>query len=108
MKFFETHDLLICPAASVAPLPVEQRFVEENDGKPYETYIDWFSIAFALTMTACPTISVPCGLTAHGLPAGMQMMGKPRGEAALLRAARRFEQALGISRQLPINPKSEI
>jgi len=105
--FFETHDLLICPAASIAPFPVEQRYVKEIDGKPCETYIDWFSITFALTMTACPTISVPCGFTADGLPVGVQIVGKPRGEAALLRAARRFEQAVGISRQLPINPRTK-
>jgi amidase len=105
IAFFETHDFLICPAASIAPFPVDQRYVTEIDGKPCETYIDWFSITFALTMTACPIISVPCGFTSEGLPVGIQIMGKPRGEAALLRAAKRFEQAVGISTQLPITPR---
>ena len=106
--FFETHDFLICPAASIAPFPVDQRYVAEIDGKPCETYIDWFSITFALTMTACPTISVPCGFTSEGLPVGVQIMGKPRGEAALLRTAKRFEQAVGISTQLPITPREGV
>ncbi len=106
--FFETHDFLICPAASIAPFPVDQRYVKEIDGKPCETYIDWFSITFALTMTACPTISVPCGFTSGGLPIGIQIMGKPRGEASLLRVAKRFEQAVGISIQLPITPRDGI
>ena len=105
IAFFETHDFLICPAASIAPFPVEQRYVTEIDGNPCETYIDWFSITFALTMTACPTISVPCGFTSKGLPVGVQIMGKPRGEASLLRVAKRFEQAVGISAQLPIDPR---
>ena len=105
MAFFETHDVLVCPAASIAPFPVEQRYVEEIDGKPCETYIDWFSITFALTMTACPTISVPCGFTSDGLPVGVQLVGRPRGEAALLRAAKHFETAAGIAPQLPINPQ---
>lgn len=105
ITFFETHDFLICPAASIAPFPIEQRYVTEIDGKPCETYIDWFSITFALTMTACPTVSVPCGFTAEGLPVGVQIMGKPRGEAALLRFAKHFEQAIGISSQLPITPR---
>lgn len=107
MAFFETHDVLICPAASIAPFPVEQRYVEEIDGKPCETYIDWFSITFALTMTACPTMSVPCGFTADGLPVGVQLVGRPRGEAALLRAAKHFEEAAGIAPQLPINPRTK-
>ena len=108
LVFFETHDFLICPAASIAPFSVDQRYVTEIDGKPCETYIDWFSITFALTMTACPTISVPCGFTSEGLPVGVQIMGKPRGEAALLVAAKRFEQAIGISAQLPILPKKDL
>lgn len=107
VKFFGSHDLLICPAASIAPFPVDMRYIKEINGKPFETYIDWFAITFALSMTACPTISVPCGFTKAGLPVGVQIMGKPRGEAALLRAARRFEQAVGISNQLPINPRKK-
>ena len=107
LLFFETHDFLICPAASIAPFPVDQRYVTEIDGKPCETYIDWFSITFALTMTACPTISVPCGFTSEGLPVGIQIMGKPRGEGELLLVAKRFEQAIGISAQLPILPKKD-
>ena len=105
MKFFETHDFLICPAASIAPFPIEQRYVTEIDGKVCETYIDWFSITFALTLTACPTMSVPCGFTSKGLPVGVQIMGKPRGEAALLGAAKLFEEATGISNQVPIDPR---
>ena len=103
--FFETHDLLICPAASITPFPVETPFVTEIDGKPCETYIDWFAITFALTMTACPVLSLPCGFTEAGMPVGLQIMGKPRGEAALLRAALRFEECLGCAGQLPIDPR---
>ena len=108
LAFFETHDFLICPAASIAPFSVDQRYVTEIDGKPCETYIDWFSITFALTMTSCPTISVPCGFTSEGLPVGIQIMGKPRGEAALLLVAKQFEQAIGIAAQLPIAPRKGI
>jgi aspartyl-tRNA(Asn)/glutamyl-tRNA(Gln) amidotransferase subunit A len=40
-----------------------------------------------------PTISVPCGFTAQGLPIGMQMTGPPWGEAIVLRLALAYEQA---------------
>ena len=105
VAFFRTHDLLVCPAASIPPFPVEQRYVTEIDGRPCETYIDWFAITFALTMTSCPVLSLPCGFTADGLPVGMQIVGKPRGEAELLRVAHRLEEALGVSKQLPIDPR---
>jgi len=104
--FFETHDLLICPSASIPAFPVEQRYVTEIDGKPCDTYIDWFAITFALTMTSCPVISLPCGFTQDGLPIGLQLVGKPRGEADLLRAAKWIEDLFGLAPKLPIDPRT--
>lgn len=103
--FFESHDLLICPTASIPAFPVEQRYVTEIDGQKCETYIDWFAITFALTMTSCPVISIPCGFTAEGLPVGLQIVGKPRGETALLRAAHWIEALFDIAHKLPIDPR---
>ena len=102
--FFETHDLLVCPTASIPAFPVEQRYITEIDGQSCETYIDWFAITFILTLTACPILSIPCGFTDQGLPVGLQLVGKPRGEAALLRAAAWIEQEFGLASQLPIDP----
>ena len=106
VEFFETHDFLICPAASIPPFPVEQAYITEIDGKPCETYIDWFAITFALTMTSCPVLSLPCGFADDGLPVGLQIVGKPRGEAALLNFASKLEEIYGVAAQLPIDPKS--
>ena len=106
VDFFKSHDLLICPSASIPAFPVELNYVTEIDGKPCETYIDWFSITFALTMTSCPVISIPCGFTQDGLPVGLQVVGKPRGEANLLRAAKWIEAAFDISGSLPIDPRN--
>jgi len=102
--FFESHDFLLCPAASIAPFPVEQRYVEEIDGTPCETYIDWFAITFALTMTSCPVVSLPCGFTESGLPVGLQIVGRARGEAELLSFARDLETALDLTPNPPIDP----
>ena len=104
-EFFESHDLLICPSASIPPFPVELRYVEEIDGQACETYIDWFAITFALTMTSCPVISLPCGFTADGLPVGLQVVGPPRDEAGLLTAAKWMEALFGVAASLPINPR---
>ena len=103
--FFKTHDALICPSASIPAFPIELRYVTEIDGEACETYIDWFAITFALTMTSCPIISIPCGLTEDGLPVGLQIVGKPRGETALLRIAKWMEDLFGMANKLPIDPK---
>jgi len=60
-NFFKEHDFLICPTASVSPFSVEKPYVDEIEGQKCETYIDWFAITFAITMTSCPTLSIPCG-----------------------------------------------
>lgn len=106
-KFFDTHDALICPSASIPAFPVELQYVTEIDGKPCETYIDWFAITFALTMTSCPIISIPCGFTEDGLPIGLQVVGRPRGEAALLQVANWMEGLFGVADKLPIAPRSQ-
>ena len=53
----------------------------ELNGHRFPSYIDWVTIAYAITLTGCPALSLPCGFTAAGLPVGLQMVGS--------RAARR-------------------
>jgi aspartyl-tRNA(Asn)/glutamyl-tRNA(Gln) amidotransferase subunit A len=42
-----------------------------------------------------PGISVPCGLTRQGLPVGLQFLGKPRDEAAVVSLGAAFERISG-------------
>ncbi len=104
-EFFETYDLLISPATIVPPFDVDIRHVTEVEGHTLDTYFDWYAIAYAITITSCPAISVPCGFTADGLPVGLQLLGAPRGEAALLGAAALFEEMMGIAGGLPVDPR---
>jgi len=48
-----------------------------------------------------PALSVPCGFASGGLPIGAQLIGKPFGEARLLRAGHAFQQATDWHRRLP-------
>jgi len=50
-----------------------------------------------------PALSLPVGLTASGMPVGLQLVGPPRGEARLLRVARAVEEAVGFPKT-PIDP----
>ena len=106
VAFFGTYDLLLTPATIVPPFPVGERYVAECAGHEFETYIDWLAIAYAITNVSLPALSLPCGFTGSGLPVGLQMVGGPRGEAALLSAAGVLEDALGVS-GVPINPRSK-
>ncbi len=103
VEFFETYDLLLTPATIVAPYPIEDRYVHSCNGQAFDTYIDWLAIAYAITLVSLPALSLPCGFTPDGLPVGLQMVGKPRGEAELLSASGVLQDALGLN-HLPIDP----
>jgi amidase len=103
IEFFRTFDILACPTVAVAPFPVEQRFPTEIAGEKLQTYIDWMFLTFVISLTGCPAISVPCGVTASGLPVGLQLVGRPHDDYALLAAARVLEQTRGdMGNPLPI------
>ena len=95
-RFFDDHDLLVCPTVAVPPFPVEQRFPTQIAGEKLTTYIDWMFLTFVITLTGCPAISLPCGLTREGLPVGLQLVGRPHGDAELVGFARMVEQALAF------------
>ena len=104
LRFFETHDLLVHPAAVVPPFDKAVRYPGEIDGRPLETYMDWLTVTFLSSLTACPAVSVPCGFTEDGLPAGLMIMAPPRCEDRLLGAALLFEQHLGLHTRVPVEP----
>ncbi|MYG51096.1 MAG: amidase [Rhodospirillaceae bacterium] len=102
--FMADYDILACPVMQARPYPVEQTYVEEIDGRKMASYIDWIAITFSITLTGLPALSLPCGYTEDGLPVGLQLIGRHRGEAALLAAAAQLEDLLGIASRVPIDP----
>lgn len=105
VSFFQTYDLLCTPATIVAPYPVEDRFVASCNGVAFDNYVHWLAIAYAITLVACPAISIPCGFTRKGLPVGLQIVAAPRADGRLLSGALQLEQILDLSRRTPILPR---
>lgn len=104
--WFGDHDVLACPVAIVPPFDVDNRYVERVGDHEFDNYVDWLYIVAAITLTGCPAISVPCGFTASGLPVGLQLVGRPRGEAELLSYAAKAEEIFALDTLLPIDPRS--
>jgi amidase len=105
LAFFERYDLLLTPATIVAAYPVEQRFVAECDGFTFPDYVQWLSIAYALTTVSCPALSLPCGFTADGRPIGLQIASRPHGEDRVLAGAKILEDILGLGTVKPVDPR---
>lgn len=81
-SLFSGRDVLITPAA-----PGEAPFGNETTGNPI------FNRPWQLLR--CPCVTVPCGEGLHGLPLGLQIIGRPGDDQRLLAAAAWIERALG-------------
>ena len=95
VAFLDDFDVLACPVVGGMPGPVEEEFPREIAGKPLTDYIDWLRFSFLSATAGLPSISVPLGLSAQGLPVGLQLIGHHRGEARLLQVAQVVETAMG-------------
>lgn len=103
--FFDDYDLLICPTVTSPPFDVELRFPAEVEGVRYAGYMGFLVLTYVVTLTSCPVAALPCGFTASGLPVGLQVLGKPRGEEALISAAAYLESLFGVAGRTPIDPR---
>jgi amidase len=103
--FFETYDLLLCPATIVPAFPVEQRYLESCNGVVFDNYVGWLAIVYAITLVGSPSISIPAGFTISGLPVGLQIVARPRAEARMFAGAKLLEDILGLKGSVPIDPR---
>ena len=100
-RFMQDYDFIVCAVNQAPPFDIGQAYVTEIDGVKMENYIDWMRSCYYITVTTHPAISVPCGFTAEGLPVGLQIVGRHRGELELLQVAHAFEQATQAGRRRP-------
>lgn len=90
--FHEKFDHLLTPSMAVPPFPVEQNYPATVAGKTMKTYVDWIAPTFVLSLASLPVASVPCGLDPERLPVGMQIVGRPLAEGAVLALASVIQQ----------------
>jgi amidase len=104
-SFFEKNDFLVLPTCVAPPFDHRLRYLEEVAGRKFDTYISWLVLTFAITITGTPAISIPCGFTKSGLPVGLQIVARPRGEGELLAFSALLEAEFGLSGQVPVDPR---
>jgi amidase len=100
-SFFQEYDVLLLPSAQVPPFDLSKEWVEEIEGTKLDTYIDWMAVCCMITVTGLPAISIPGGFTKEGLPVGIQLVGKPRGDIELLKIAHLFETKTNFYKMKP-------
>jgi amidase len=90
---FQRFEYFVLPVTQVAPFDVNVAYPTAIAGTPMTTYIDWMRSCWYVTFMSNPAISTPAGFTNTGLPVGIQIVGRARGEWSVLQLAHAFEQA---------------
>ena len=88
--FHERYDLLVTPQM---PTTAFAAGVDFPPGRGMTSWLDWSPYTYPLNWTQQPAASVPCGLSADGLPVALQVVGARYAEDKVLRASRAFERA---------------
>jgi aspartyl-tRNA(Asn)/glutamyl-tRNA(Gln) amidotransferase subunit A len=94
-QFMQRYDLLLTPAVSVPAFDAKP--AGHSPMNP-EAMLGWTPFSYPFNLTQQPACSIPCGLTATGLPMGLQLVGPMFGDALVLRAARAYEAVNPIPR----------
>ena len=99
LKAFEQVDAIVTPTTPTAAFKVG-----EKSEDPLQMYLsDVFTVA--ANVAGICGVSVPCGFTkSPKLPIGLQLLGKPFGEATILKLAHAYEQSAGWRREKPPLP----
>ncbi len=94
MSFLAPYDALLTPALAERPLPLGTLDTDAPDPMSTFTRSGLFTpFTPVFNATGQPGISLPLFGGEDGLPLGVQLVGRPAGEAALLGLASQLEEA---------------
>ena len=98
LSLLQRFDALALPVAQVWPFDVRWVWPRQIAGRAMGTYHRWMEVTLYATFAGLPAISVPAGFDAQDrLPTGLQLIGRPHGDAALLRLAAGYESLIAAS-----------
>lgn len=91
LERFETVDYIVLPAAQCMPFDIALDWPKAIAGREMDTYHRWMECTIYATLAGLPALVIPAGLL-DGLPFGLQVIGKPQGEMALLQLAYEWQE----------------
>ncbi|MDP1752710.1 MAG: amidase [Reyranella sp.] len=92
--WFESADYLVTPTLSRTALPIDQDLFDpiDIDGVEVgELRSNWFPYTMPFNITGHPALTLCSGYDSEGLPIGLQIVGRFRDDASVLRAAALYE-----------------
>ena len=91
-RALEAVDVILAPTVPIQATEIGQRQTS-IDGYEEGVYSALTRLTGPTNLNGLPTLSVPCGTTASGLPTGVQLIGRPFDEATLYRFGHAYERA---------------
>lgn len=105
LALFERFDFLVLPAAQVFPIPAEEHWPRTVGGRSMDTYHRWMEVTLGPTLAGLPAMAIPAGFSheagTHGLPMGLQLIGRPGADMDVLRMAHGWYQATPFAQARP-------
>ena len=99
-KVFSKVDVLHTPGLSIGVPSLADTDVEAGQGMPeMVARLSWTTRSN--NYLGIPSLAVPCGFTADGLPAGFQLMGRPFSEAQLFQLGHAYQGVTDWHQKLP-------
>jgi aspartyl-tRNA(Asn)/glutamyl-tRNA(Gln) amidotransferase subunit A len=94
-KSFNAVDLFVLPTTLTTVPSVADALTNPDEAlsAEYTSFANYYSL---------PAISVPYGFDRHGLPIGLQIVGRPGEERTVLRVAQHFQKAVQLTDKHPI------
>jgi amidase len=103
VAFWSDVDVVATPTLALPPTPIGWTF-EDTDGDPLAAFARqtlWTPFTPLVNVTGQPAISLPLHQGEAGLPIGVQFIGRPSDEAALVRLAAQLEAARPWAARFP-------
>jgi amidase len=93
-------DAVLTPAMAMTPRPIGW-FDQEDGERNFAQQVQYTPFTSMLNVSGLPAIVLPVSQTEDGLPMGVQLIGRPGGEATLLSLARQLERRIRWDRRHP-------
>ena len=91
ITLFQSHDVLVLPSAQVFPFDKTLDWPRKIAGTAMDTYHRWMEIVIPASLLGLPALNVPIGFH-NGLPMGMQIIGAPGQDRAVLALGKLWEE----------------
>lgn len=93
VSVFHNYDVLVLPTAQCWPFSIEQDYPRQIAGTAMDTYHRWMQVVVPVSLLGLPSLAVPAGFGAAGLPMGIQIFGALGQDQQILSLGQDYHQA---------------